>query len=211
MKLSYYEFFYFFFMIILTVYIWLGARNIYNKEYNYFKIRNLHYDQIDTGDIILLSYSAPASVFNQGIICMKFIHAALFSKEGSNLYIIEFGNYFNEKVGFLKIPFSEWIKYNKSALMMYNKLEIENDSRKKRNELSLKINNFRDNNMTNKDFSFFDYLGRYLVPGTEYKDFDTNKTDYACYELVLNILKEVDIIESLNATESYSNRTRSNW
>ena len=203
MKLSYYEFFYFLFMILITVYIWLGARNIYNKEYHFFKIRNLHYDEIDTGDIILLSYSSPTVAFSQGITCMKFIHSALFSKEGSNLYIFEFSNYFNQKVGFLKIPFSEWIKYNKNALMMMNKLRIDDDSREKRDNLSLKINNFRDNNMTNKEFNFFEYLVRYLLPGTEYKDFDATRTDYSCYELILNILKEVDIIQSLNATESY--------
>lgn len=190
-------------MILLIVYIWLGARNIYNKEYTHFQTRYLHYDNIQTGDIILLTYSDPITVFNQGIIGMKFIHAALCSREGSNVYVYEFSNYFGEKMGFLKLPFSEWIKYNKNSLMLINKLSIEDDSKEKRDKLSLKLNNFRNNNMTDNDFSFFDYIGRYLMPTIEYKDFDNKKTDYACYELVLNMLKEMDVIESLNATESY--------
>lgn len=200
---SFYEFAYFVFIMISIVYIWLGARNIYNKEYTYFKTRHLHYDDIQTGDIILLTYSDPVTVYNQALMGMKFIHAALCSREGSNVYVYEFSNYFGEKMGFLKLPFSEWIKYNKNCLLMINKLEIEDDTKTKREKLSLKLNNFRNQNMTDKDFSFFDYIGRYLAPTVEYKDFDNKRTDYACYELVLNMLKEMDIIESLNATESY--------
>lgn len=200
---SFYEFAYFVFIMISIVYIWLGARNIYNKEYTYFKTRHLHYDDIQTGDIILLTYSDPVTVYNQALMGMKFIHAALCSREGSNVYVYEFSNYFGEKMGFLKLPFSEWIKYNKNCLLMINKLEIEDDTKTKREKLSLKLNNFRNQNMTDKDFSFFDYIGRYLLPTVEYKDFDNKRTDYACYELVLNMLKEMDIIESLNATESY--------
>lgn len=200
---SIYEFIYFVFILLMMVYIWFGARNIYNKEYTYFDIKNLHYNDINTGDVILVSYSEPITVFNQGLICMKFVHACLCSREGSNLYIYEYSNYFDEKVGFLKLPFSEWIKYNKNALLMINKLSIDDDSKEKREKLSLKINNYREKNMTNQDFSFMDYLGRYLFPTIEYKDFDNTRTDYACYELVLNMLKELNIIRSLNATESY--------
>lgn len=203
MNLPYYEFFYFFFIILLIVYIWVGARNIYNKEYHYFKIKNLHYNELDTGDVILLSYSNLTSILNQGVTCMKFMHAALISKEGSNLYVLEFSNYFNKKIGFLKLPFSEWLKYNKNSLMLVNKLKIENDNKEEREKLSLKINNFRDNNMSDKDFIFLEFIGRYLFPENKYKDFDNSRSNYACYELVLNILKDIDIIGSLNATESY--------
>lgn len=203
MNIPYYEFFYFCFIILLVSYIWVGARNIYSKEYYFFKIRNLHYDEIDTGDVILLSYSNMQSIFNQGITCMKFIHAALVSKEGSNLYVFEFSNYFNKKIGFLKLPFSEWLKYNKNSLMLINKLNIKNDNEEKRKKLSLDINNFRNNNMTESDFDFGEYLGRYLFPQNKYKDFDNTRTDYACYELILNILKEIGVIENIGPTESY--------
>lgn len=84
-----------------------------------------------------------------------------------------------------------------------NKLKVEDDSKSKRNELSLKLNNFRENNMSDIDYSFLDFMGRYLVPTREYKDFDNTKTDYACYELVLNMLKEIDILDDLKATETY--------
>jgi hypothetical protein len=200
---SFYELYYFVFMILIMVYIWFGARNIYNKEYTDFEIRSLHYDEIQTGDILLVTYSDPITIFNQAIISMQFIHAALCSREGSNVYVYEFGNYFGKKVGFLKLTFSEWIKYNKNSLIMINKLKVEDDSKSKRNELSLKLNNFRENNMSDIDYSFLDFMGRYLVPTREYKDFDNTKTDYACYELVLNMLKDIDIIDDLNATETY--------
>lgn len=195
-------------MIMIIVYIIIGARNIYNKDYKYFQIRNLHYDEIQTGDVMLLTYSSPVTFINQGMICMRFIHAAMCSREGSNVYVYEFGNYFGEQIGFLKLPFTEWLKYNKSCLMMINKLEIEDDSKVKREQLSLKLNNFRNQNMSDKDFDFFDftskyYTSNYLYQNTQYQDFDNKRVDYACYELVLNMMKEMDIIESLNATESY--------
>lgn len=189
--------------MLIIVYIWLGARNIYNKEYSQFDIKSLNYDDINTGDIFLLSYSAPESVYNQGITAMKFIHAAICSREGSNVYVIEFGNYFDKDVGFLKIPFSKWIKYNKSALIMVNKLQIKNDSKDKRDALSRKFNKFRNDNMTDNDFSFIDYIGRYLVPGTKYQHFNPDKTDYACYELVLNMMNDIGMLKLTSSTESY--------
>ena len=77
---------------------------------------DINYSDIDTGDILLLTYSEPITVFNQGVICTQFIHASLCSREGSNLYVYEFGNYFGKKIGFLKLSFSEWIKYNKNCM-----------------------------------------------------------------------------------------------
>jgi len=200
---SFHEFYYFCFIMFIIAYIIFGARSIYNKEYTDFDIRSLNYSDIDTGDILLLTYSEPITVFNQGVICTQFIHASLCSREGSNLYVYEFGNYFGKKIGFLKLSFSEWIKYNKNCLIMINKLKIEDDNKEKRKELSLKLKNFRDDNMTDINYSFLEFIGRYLMPEREYKPFDNTKTDYACYELVLNMLKELEILDSLNATETY--------
>lgn len=203
MDFSIYEFLYFSFTMIVVIHIWLGARHLYNKDFHGMKIRNLHYSDIQTGDIILTAYSGPESVYHQGVMSMKFIHASICSREGSHVYVYELANYFGEKVGFLKIPFSEWIKYNKNSLMMINKLSIKDDSKRKRNELALKFHLFRESHRMDNDFSFVDYIGRYLVPTTRYKDFDNTRTDYACYELVLNIMKESGIIESMMATEQY--------
>jgi len=189
--------------MIIIIHIWLGARNLYNKDFSGMKIRNLHYSDIQTGDIILTAYSGPESVYHHGVMSMKFVHASLCSREGSHVYVYELANYFGEKVGFLKIPFSEWIKYNKNCLMLINKLSIKDDSPKKRKELAMKFNKYRDLHRMDKDFSFMDYIGRYLVPTTRYRDFDNTRTDYACYELVLNILKECDVIETMKATEQY--------
>ena len=45
--------------MFIIAYIIFGARSIYNKEYTDFDIRSLNYSDIDTGDILLLTYSEP--------------------------------------------------------------------------------------------------------------------------------------------------------
>lgn len=203
MDFSIYEFLYFSFTMIVIIHIWLGARHLYNKDFNDMKVRYLHYSDIQTGDILLTTYSGVESVYHQGVMSMKFVHASLCSREGSHVYVYELANYFGEKVGFLKIPFSEWIRYNKNALMLINKLNIKDDSPKKRNQLAMRFNKYRDTHRMDNDFSFVDFIGRYLVPTQRYKDFDNTKTDYACYEVVLNTLKECGVIDTMMATEQY--------
>jgi len=188
----------------MILYILLGARCIFNKEYNNYKIKYLHYDDIDTGDILLVSYSSLNSMLNHSVIGLKFIHAAVCSREGSNLYVYELANYFDKKVGFLKLPFSEWIKYNKNTLIMLNKLYIQDDSLQKRKNLSLKFNNFREKYITGREFDILDFFPRYLSPSRQYKEMDFNRENYACYEVVLSMLKESGIIENIMSTENYT-------
>ena len=185
------------------IYIITGARNIYNSDYRDFEVKHLHYSDIDTGDILLVGYDSYPTMFNRSLICLKFVHSAICVKEDGKLYIYEFNNYFNEKIGFLRLTFSEWFKYNKNSLLFFNKLNIKNDSKEKRKELASKFMSFRKQNTFENNWNFLDYLGRYLFPNEKYEEFDKTKTHYACFELVLHMLRDSDIIGPIQATEQY--------
>ena len=190
-------------MICIT-YIILGSRLIYAKDYRNLRRNYLHYDDIDTGDLLLVSYSNLDAITSNSMIGLKFTHASICSREGSNLYIYELANYFNEITGFIKIPFSEWLKYNKNTLILYNKLKITNDSYIKRKYLSIMFDKFRKKHMTDGVFNMVDFSVRYFMPEQNYSSLDFNSKNYACYEVILAMMKDIGIISEMKSTENYT-------
>ena len=57
MIITKYEIFYFLFVMMCVMYIILGSRLIYTKDYRDLIQNYLHYDNINTGDLFLVSYS----------------------------------------------------------------------------------------------------------------------------------------------------------
>jgi len=205
MIISKYEILYFMFMMLSIVYIILGSRLIYAKDYSDLTRRFLHYDSIKTGDLLLVSYSNLDAIVSNSMMGLKFTHAAICSKEGADLYVYESSNYFEEVMGFIKIPFSQWLGYNKHTLILYNRLGINKDSGIKRAYLSKMFDKFRKVNMTNETFNMVDFAARYfLLPQENYSNLDFKAKNYACYEVVLSMMKEVGIILDMKSTENYT-------
>ena len=204
MDLSYYELFYFLLIMTCILYIILGSRLIYTKDYRDLTRNFLHYNDINTGDLFLVSYSNIDSITSNSMMGLKFTHAAICSREGTNLYIYELANYFEEITGFIKMPFSEWLKYNKNTLILYNKLNIVNDNNIKRKYLSIMFDKFHKKYATDAVFNMVDFSLRYLNPESDYSELDFSKKNYACYEVILSMMKDVGIISELKSTENYT-------
>ena len=204
MELSYYELFYFLLIMTCIIYIILGSRLIYTKDYRDMTQNFLHYNDINTGDLFLVSYSNVDSITSNSMMGLKFTHAAICAREGTNLYIYELANYFEEITGFIKMPFSEWIKYNKNTLILYNKLNIVKDSIIKRKYLSIMFDKFHKKYKTDNVFNMVDFALRYINPEPEYSQLDFTKKNYACYEVILSMMKDVGIILDLKSTENYT-------
>lgn len=204
MIITKYEIFYFLFVMMCVLYIILGSRLIYTKDYRDLKQNYLHYDNINTGDLFLVSYSNVDTITSNSMMGLKFTHASICSREGSNLYIYELANYFEEITGFIKIPFSEWLKYNKNTLILHNKLNIVNDNNIKRTYLSVMFNDFRKKHMTSGVFNMVDFSLRYMNPEKQYSHLDFNEKNYACYEVVLSMMKDSGIIKDMKSTENYT-------
>ena len=168
------------------------------KDFTNIKTKYLYYDDLNTGDMLFVHYDI--RYFLQSLTCPMFGHVCLCSKEGSNTFIYEYSNYFEGKFyGFLKIPFSEWLKYNKNNSIFINKLKIENETENDRYQMSQKFNLYRRNNVSYNLLNFKKYYLDYLnYSNKSEKDINKPKRKNAipCYQLIIHMLKDAGIIKN---------------
>ena len=136
-------FIFFIYILILFFYTWYSL--VFNKNFNNFNIKNLYLDNINTGDIFLLANTKSNKVLGDLILNMKFYHPSIAFWEDSNLFILEFGVY-PTKEGLLKIPFMEWLNFNKNKLILHNPLKIKKKEEKTRLKLSKDMISFYEKN-----------------------------------------------------------------
>lgn len=184
--------------MISIIIIILSSRSIYKKEFKNLQTKNLYYDDINTGDLLFVHYNI-RNVF-QSLTCPRFGHICLCSNEGSNKFIYEYSNYFEGKYyGFLKLPFSEWLKYNKNNNIFINKLHIKNEKKYDRKEISFKFNLYKRNNVSYNILNFKkyykDYLNTYNYKSNSLKP-PKRENAIPCYQLIIHMLSDVGIIES---------------
>lgn len=178
--------------MIIIIYIILAARANYEKDFRNIKTINLHYDEINTGDLLFVYYDINYHIHS--LMSAVFGHVCICSREDSNLYVYEYHNYFYKYYGLLKLPFSEWLKYNRKNTICINKLKIKEDSKYKRNDLSNKLNKFRRKNNSNHFLDFNQYISKY-IRYNENKIKTPKKTHgIPCYQLIVHMLKDSGII-----------------
>lgn len=142
------------YILFIYVYTWRNILILKNIEY---PIKNLYKDDIKTGDIFLLGNKKKDKIFGDSLFMIKFIHPSIAVWENYNLYIVEFALY-PDKKGLLKIPFDNWIRYNKNKRILRSVLEIKNEDLYERdiiknNILSYYENNRKRINNMNSDFN----------------------------------------------------------
>ena len=87
MLIIYYDFIYFVLTCLIIFFIVISSRSIYRKEFKDIKTINLHYDEIDTGDLLFVHYDFNYHI--HGILSSFFSHVAICSREDSNLYVYD--------------------------------------------------------------------------------------------------------------------------
>ena len=127
------------YFLILLFYSWYNL--IFNKNFVNFDIKNLYLDNIKTGDIFLLGNTKKNKIIGDVILNMKFYHPSIAFWENSNLFILEYAMY-PTKQGLIKIPFKEWLNFNKNKLISHKPLKIKEEEEKNRLLLSNKISKF---------------------------------------------------------------------
>jgi len=213
-----------FYLIIVLIYFLLGARFIYTKDFNELKIKNLYLDEIKTGDTFMVSYQQFYRIFGDSLIGLNFTHSSTAYWENGKLYFVEYAYYTEEYNGIMKMPYHEWIKFNKNALILVNKLKIINDEIVERKILNDKIklflNDFERKDDLNASFNLGwnrfrqDYknskepLSRFWnsmlgQPNNVYKRIDPdNNKETTCVEITACLLCEIGIIKK-NKSISY--------
>lgn len=130
------------YFISIYIYTW---RNLLVVKDNNYPTKNLFLDQIKSGDIFLLGNTKKNKIIGDSIFMINFIHPSIAIWENSELYIVEFAIY-PDKKGLLKIPFDEWIRYNKNKKILKSELKIKDEVDNDRKQIANNIINYYDNN-----------------------------------------------------------------
>tara|TARA_R110001592_G_scaffold18816_14_gene77811 strand:+ start:12502 stop:13200 length:699 start_codon:yes stop_codon:yes gene_type:complete len=130
------------YFIFLYIYTW---RNILVLKDITYPEKNLYKDEIKTGDIFLLGNKKKQRIFGDSIFMIKFVHPSIAVWEDSNLYMVEFAIY-PDKEGLIKIPFHQWLTYNKNKRILRSALEIDNETPEHRKKIKDNILSYYENN-----------------------------------------------------------------
>jgi len=114
-----------FFVLVIFLTTWRNLL-IFKDRGSYLK-RLLYQDEIKSGDLFLVGYKKPGNILGDSLLKVNFNHIAVSVWEDSNLYMIEYANYFNKEQGLLKIPYERWKRYNKNTTVLKNKIDFEED------------------------------------------------------------------------------------
>ena len=122
MLVIYYDFLYFSLTMIIIFYIILAARANYEKDFKNVKTINLHYDEIQTGDLLFVYYDTNYHIHS--LMSAIFGHVCICSREDSNLYVYEYHNYFQKilTIGLTDVYhfYIKKIDYIQQTLLYYN-------------------------------------------------------------------------------------------
>lgn len=147
------------YIFVVALFFVIGARFVYTKEFNQFKIKNLYLDEIKSGDTFLVSYQQYYRIFEESFCGLNFTHSSTAYWENGMLYFIEYANYTEEWNGIMKIPFHMWFKFNKNAIILVNKLDIkQNEDIERKNinkNIKLFYNEFNRKDDLDSSFSLF--------------------------------------------------------
>ena len=132
----------FVYIIIMIILLLIGARFVHTKKFSHLKIKNLYLDEIKSGDTFMVSYQQWYRIFGDSFIGLNFTHSTTAYWENGYLYFVEYAWYTDEWNGIMKIPYHMWFKFNKNAIILVNKLDIDKNEEEERKKLNDRIGEF---------------------------------------------------------------------
>ena len=175
------------------------------KNNSHFDKKTLNIDNIKTGDLFLLSYSRKIHLFFNALLGMNFVHPSIAVWENGKLFMLEYADYTDSYEGFVKIPFQEWIRFNRKSVILKNSLSIRNDSERERENLSSKLldiyysykekfNNFEGN--------FNPDMYRFFLRRNNYRSVE-EYNNITCTEVLAFLICESGIAKKTKSLEYY--------
>tara|TARA_R110001592_G_scaffold146527_9_gene370628 strand:+ start:1209 stop:1901 length:693 start_codon:yes stop_codon:yes gene_type:complete len=186
----------FLYSILLYFYTWRNLLVI--KDNSQYHIKYLYKDNIKSGDIFLLGNTKRNKIIGDLFFMVNFVHPSIAVWENNNLYILEFAMY-PTKEGFIKIPFEEWIYFNKNKNILHSCL---NTSVPEREKIRLKMINFFEKNKKriNKKNKNFDIT--WLRFPLRIKR-QLNINNISCTEVLTELLYYAGIVKKNKGTSYY--------
>lgn len=184
-------------LIIISYYV----TNLSN--FSMYDVKKIKKENINTGDLFIVSYNHKTkyALFNS-FIKSKFIHPSIALREGEKLYLIEYNNYFDQYEGLIKIPYEEWINFNKNGKIYVNHIESKDNKK----DLSKEMNNWFEKNKkdVSKKINYMDYSWfRFINPMNNKYESTKENPNITCCEIICEILCELNIVEKNKSLQFY--------
>ena len=119
----------FLFTIILLIILLFFAINILLVDDTPDEERYIDVDEIQTGDIFMVSYQNKIAKIQKAFTKSEWVHSGLVWKdeESGIVYILEGSNYRDKNYkGFFKMEFEKWFYKNRRNIISYLNIEFDN-------------------------------------------------------------------------------------
>lgn len=182
------------FLFLVTLFRMYEARDFPSK------VESLDPNTIETGDILNVSYRRPFGYF------IVFWSASIWSHIGTayrdpqtnELFILEAGNYSSEWNGIVKMPFKEWVKFNRKCDLSINRLQ-RNEFGKTNVDSTLLLEEFENMKSTRLQGISLDWYRLLLT-----EKYDGKIRDQAtCYEISITLMQKAGVFQKKLSSNSY--------
>lgn len=120
-------------LIALLLSFQLFQRFFFVNDPDRFDVKKIKDNDVDSGDIFLISFENTTKLFSNGFFGIEFMHPAIVVEKNNRKYVIELMNY-SDKKGLQILELGEWINRNKNNIMLLNKLIATDKDRKIAND-----------------------------------------------------------------------------
>jgi hypothetical protein len=185
-------------VILIIFYAHRGGNNV--------KVNNpITRDNFDTGDLLFVRYDNPLGYFMRLISGSVWTHVAMiYRDEKQNLYVMETANYprpaykdsKTKHKGVLFMPIEEWFQLNRKRDISIMKLTTPGDFDK--DSLLFEFSKVSDRKLDTVGVSW-----SRLIFNKNYEEYKNLQYNITCYELVVHLLQQSDIVEKELAPMSY--------
>lgn len=188
---------YFVIFVILLLYAIIGTRGCISTNDNIELSRYITLNDINTGDIFIVSYQRPTFFPSKALGLINYQHPVIAVWENGFLYIVEAGGYkgFDE---ILKIPFSKWIRMNRWSTVLHLPLETTLDKEVISQRILFWTNYFsyiRIRGAKHQELKYFFERKFYERP---------HQGRWVCIDFSMAVLIESGIISKLASKDYYS-------
>jgi hypothetical protein len=184
-------------LIIVVVFIILRVSTASKETVT----KSITSSSLNTGDLLFVSYKNVLGTFMKAWSVSKWTHVAMVYKApDGETYVMETANYPDIK-GVLFLPIAEWYRYNKNCEIAVKKLhKPDHFDGTKMLEIFERL--------VDKKLDTFGTSWFRLLAKKEYSDL-VEKENITCYELVVYLLQEANIVKKEYSPSSYFPRDMS--
>jgi hypothetical protein len=183
-------------IVIFCLLIFIASARVAGSNDIPIETEEIDIDSLKTGDILGVCYNHAFGWFVSSWFHSSWAHCSVIWKDESNgqIYVLEGGNYDKEFRNVVKMPISTWIKFNRNSHIGLARINKEIDSKKLIETFNLHAKYMK--------LDSFNYKWYRLLYKQDY--FKQERDKFTCYEMLITILQDVEVVQKKYACSSYS-------